>query len=638
MEFEYKVKGRKAYDTLLKHLNSEPEEIVNACDAGREGELIFREVIEHLDSRTVLPDKITRMWIENTTKRGLCSAWNNRRSANQAKYNRLAEAGFRRMYADWLHGINMTRYATAAIDFHDETIHIGRVKTPVLGTVLYREKEIRDYQRKDYYRLNLHFETSGEHFKASLIAPEDMMFGNSPTMFKRYEDARKLEREVAEGVTFWECIDLEEDARFNPPEPFTLLELQRTCNRIYKWTSEHTLEVAQKAYIQDKTITYPRTESHLLPDGMKEEVGDLHGRIWRFLIPRFFPEVNELYPTELNDYHFRKKIPGDHHGIIPTSTKPIASDLGGTIRDTYLLWELVTKRFLLSLLPPMEYTKVRRMMSHPDNEQMKAVSLGEIIIEEGWMAVEAAIGNTRGYGVTLDQLKNRKLPVLDKDVSRRISARTTQHFTEPPVRYNDDTLLEAMKNRNLGTAATRSDIIKSLIRDNYIERDSRGYFDSTAFGMMVADRLFKSGGGDLLSPRLTSYWEDQLLRVEKGRPPQSRENFLASVLSKVEELGLTINGRDVGDVPVLCPQTGEPVEECEEGYIFAGYNEMLFPRRYHGRYMKPSEFRDIIVGKRKGAILEFISKKSQHSYRARVTFRPKKLDLNFKPVFRGSRQ
>lgn len=634
LEFSYSVTNQRLYDGILRLLNSGPEEIVNACDAGREGELIFRELLEHVSRNLKVEAHISRMWVESTVKSGIIQAWKLRKKADQPKYNRLGEAGFRRCYADWLFGINLTRYATKAIDLGGETIHIGRVQTPVLGAISYREKERADFVPENYYRVEIEFENNRNHFKAKMIAPEDKMFGNTPTFFKKKHVAQYYEKEINAGVAHWEHLDLAEDGRFNPPEPFSLMDLQRTCARMYRWTPKYTLELAQEAYLNDKIITYPRTESHQIPDGMFEHCAKLHRNIWNFWIRKYFHKSEGLYPEALNRHHFKEKISSDHHGIIPTETPPKAFGSDGKIRDIYKLWELVTKRFILALMPPAEMNNVRRMLFYPDEEEMRAIALGVTLIDPGWLQVEEAIGNTRGYGLTLNQIRAKELPPLEGKTSRRVSARTGQGITEKMPYFNDDTLLEAMKRMKLGTASTRGEIIDSLVVNGYMDRDGKGFFGITPLGSHVIKELNRKGGGDLIRTKLAAYWEDQLDKTEKGRSPQSREQFLLGVLSKAEEIGRKLNGQPTENVPVLCPASGEPVRATEEGYYFSGYPEMIFPRKYRGRNMSAAEYRDVIVGKRSGAILDFTSKKSQKTYRARVTFRPRKLDLGFKPAFK----
>lgn len=634
LDFKYSVRNQRQFDAIVGCLASEPKEIVNACDAGREGELIFREFMEYVSRATTVSAKITRMWIESTVERGLRDAWEHRKKADQAKFNRLAEAGFRRNYADWLFGINLTRYATAALDVGGETIHVGRVQTPVLGMISYREKERADFIPENYYRVDIEFENNRNHFKAKMIAPEEKMFGNTPTFFKRKHEAQFYEREVNAGVAHWEHLDLAEEGNFHPPEPFSLMDLQRTCARMFQWTPKYTLELAQEAYLEDKIITYPRTESPLIPIGMLEHCTKLHGNIWRFWISRFFPSTEGLYPKQLNGIYFREKISGDHHGILPTEKPPRSVDSEGKIRDVYRLWELITKRFILSMLPTAVINNVRRMLFYPDEEEMRAVAIGMTLIDPGWFLVEEAIGNTRGYGLTLDQIKAKELPPLVGKTSRRTAARTGQGITEKLPYYNDDTLLETMKRRKLGTAATRAEIIENLIVNGYTDRDSKGFISMTPLGTHVVRELNRKGGGDLVRTKLAAFWEDQLDKAEKGRSSQSREEFLRGVFSKAEEIGRKLNGQETGDVPVICPGSGREVVETPEGFHFEGYAEMIFPKKFRGRSMTAAEYRDIIVGKRSGAILEFTGKKSNRPYRARVTFRPRKLDLEFKPAFR----
>ena len=537
----------------------EIERIVNACDAGREGELIFAYLFETAG----VQKPVERLWLNSMTKKAIQDAFEHLRPGEEMRL--LEEAARSRSEADWLVGMNATRAASIRLrSAFDGAVSLGRVQTPTLALVAEREQAIREFKPEPYWLV-----------EGLFAAERDREYSG------RYLGGKRLPEEEAAAVVAacrgqrGEITKLEKkEEREQPPLLYDLTSLQRHANTLYGFSARRTLAAAQKLYEERKAITYPRTSSRFLSSDMIEEIrptARLVGRDARYRRAAEYVAGLERLPLGrvVND----KKVE-DHHAIIPTKAEHELAKMG---EDELRIYDLVAKRFLAIFHPEAVYERTR--IETTVREHVFRTS-GRIQIDAGWRGVygeearppEAADDDSGG-----DQL----LPTLA--AGEKVETRSVESLrkeTQPPRRYTEASLLaametagkdiadpelrEAMKDSGIGTPATRAAIIERLIEVGYIERDGRA-LHATEKGMQVIRLL---GGHPLTSPELTGEWEHRLNAIEQGE--DSRPAFMSDILTFTKE---TVSELDkLKDVKVEranlgpCPVCGRDVIENRKGY------------------------------------------------------------------------
>ncbi len=626
--------------------------VVNACDAGREGELIFRLAYEHAGCR--LP--IERLWISSLTREAIRDGL--ARIAPGARYDALADAARCRSEADWLVGMNATRAMTLSMRAGgaDGVHSVGRVQTPTLALLVRREKEIRDFQPRDFWELKAALD-SRPPFQASWRAPE------GPSRLEAAALAETLRARVAaHGDTL--TVEAVEKRRVTerPPGLFDLTTLQREANRRYGLSAERTLDAAQALYERHKLITYPRTDARVLGEDQRSALPGLVRALGAH--PEYSGFVDTLLAAPL--VITRRVIDDagvtDHHAIVPTGTHVPMDRLS---RDEARIFDLVARRFLAAFMPEAVFASTRialragpleapapplRWTSPAEARDALLSALpappdrffasGRVTLDPGWQAVLPPSASGRGP----EREDEAGLPELSR--GDRLPARLTvaRGTTRPPRRYDDASLLgametagrdiedeelrAAMKDRGLGTPATRASIIETLIRREYARRAGK-LIEATDKGVALVDALPVP---TLASAEMTGEWEQRLGAVAGGR--ESRVAFMRDVVRLVESSVASI--REVAAGQHHTPETIGPCPDCG-GDVLAKRTvascaacPFSFPRRVAQRLCSLDELRSLLGQGRTGRLTGFRSRKGR-SFSASLVRRGRELELELPP-------
>ncbi|MDR2207729.1 MAG: DNA topoisomerase III [Azoarcus sp.] len=536
--------------------------LINACDAGREGELIFNFIVQH--AGTGKPAE--RLWLQSMTPSAIRDGFHRLRSASEVEG--LRNAAVCRAESDWLIGINGTRAMTAFNSktggFHLTTV--GRVQTPTLAIVVEREDKIRKFKPRDYWELEARFacaagEYNGRWFDEQFKKPEGDEHANAHRLWDKSRAETILKKCDGQPGTVTE--ESKPATQLSPPL-FDLTSLQREANGRFGFSARVTLQLAQALYEKHKALTYPRTDSRALPEDYLGTVGDILKNLPEAYSP-FAEEIARRGWVKPNKRIFNNGKISDHFAIIPTGTLP--KSLSEAEQKIY---DLVTRRFLAVFYPAAEYrvtTRITRVMGEAFKTE------GKVLLSPGWLAV---------YGKDASSGDDARLvPAQPGETvqTREILLRANQ--TKPPARFNEATLLSAMEGagkmvddeelraamaeRGLGTPATRAQIIEGLIAEQYLHRDGRELVPSgKAFSLIT---LIKGLGIDALaSPELTGGWEHKLARMERGE--LSRTAFMDEIAEMTRDVVERARRYESDTVPgdfvtlsVPCPKCGGVVKE-----------------------------------------------------------------------------
>jgi DNA topoisomerase-3 len=649
---EFKLRARdkksekqlKVIHKLLKR--EDVERIVNACDAGREGELIFAYIYE-----TSGVDKpVERLWISSLTKQAIREGFEQLRPGEQLR--RLEAAARSRSEADWLVGMNATRAATIrGRAWVGGVVSLGRVQTPTLALIVKREREIQAFVPEPYWLVHAQFGP-----EASLAMPlgggggpaaapvpnyEGLWFEGDETRLKEAKRAEAIVAKVsgADGVV--ESVERKEQSE-RAPLLYDLTSLQRDANRRFGFSARRTLQAAQSLYEDKKAITYPRTSSRWLS-------GDL--------VAQLKPTAATLAP--IGEYAAAaqyvlglKQLPlgrvvndskvDDHHAIIPTD---VEHDLDRFSPDERRVFDLVARRFLAVFHPPARYARTT-VVTLVEEERFR--TRGKVTLEAGWRGV---------YGLESDEDRKARqdedagdesaeLPELQQGQRVKCSvAEVEAKETRPPPRYTEATLLsametagklvddeelrEAMKERGLGTPATRAETIETLIRREYIERVAKD-LQPTPKGLQVITMLEEH---PLTSPELTGDWEKRLTDIEHGGDDRKAfiddiAEFTRATVEKIAALDkekLRPERVELGPCPRCGAETGEIIKENSKAYGCTSWKSREEPgcgfviwKRVAGRTLTPEIARQLLEeGKTKEVISGFRSRAGK-PFRARL--------------------
>ncbi|WP_186575942.1 DNA topoisomerase III [Aquibacillus kalidii] len=502
-------------------------EIVIATDAGREGELVARWIIEK--ARVNKP--IKRLWISSVTDKAIKDGFNQLKPGKQ--FENLYASAVARSEADWYVGLNATRALTTKFNAQ---LSSGRVQTPTLAMIAAREEEIRGFKPKDYYGLKA-----------------DTNRGFSLTWKSASNDTRIFSKEVAEKifakVKDKDAVVASVDKKFKKsfaPQLYDLTELQRDANRIFGYSGKQTLSIMQKLYEQHKVLTYPRTDSRYISTDI---VPTLKDRLRACGVDQYAKVAGKLVKTDIkvNKSFVDDKKVSDHHAIIPTEQAVILSDLNDKERKIY---DLVIKRFLAVLSPAFEYEQTTVAV---DIGGETFTAKGKVIKKQGWKEVY----NNR-YDDDDSEEKDQTLPGLSKGESLSgINVKLTNGQTKPPERFTEGALLQAMENPTryltsedkdlaktlnqtggLGTVATRADIIEKLFNSAYMDKRGKHIF-ITSKGKQLLDLV----PADLKSPSLTAEWEQKLSAIAEGK--LKKDIFIKEMKGYAKAVVQEIKGTDV---------------------------------------------------------------------------------------------
>jgi DNA topoisomerase-3 len=562
---ERSQKQMSVVKTLLKR--EDVDVVVNACDAGREGELIFAYLFEQSGASRRKDLQVKRLWLSSMTSDAMRDALANLRDG--ADFAHLEEAARSRSEADWIVGMNATRAATIRLrSSFDGAVSLGRVQTPTLAIIARREEEIRAFVPEPYWLVDATFEAEGGR--------------RYEGRFHKANQPRLATAEEADAVVAavrgrrGTITSLEKRKRTEiAPLLYDLTSLQREANTRFGFSARRTLAAAQRCYEEHKVLTYPRTSSRYLTSDMIGELKAIAGQVGRrreYAAAAGYVRGVDLLPLKrvVDD----AKV-GDHHAIIPTNSEHNVDKLSDDDRRIY---DMVVRRFLAVFHPPAEFENTRVETTVSD---LIFRTRGRVLIVPGWRGVYGEL-NEEDAAAEDDEGRNQQLPKLaqGEDVDTK-QVESAAKETKPPRRFSDASLLgametagklvdddearEAMKESGIGTPATRAAIIERLIDVGYIERDGRSLV-ATEKGLNVIRLL---GEHPLTSPQLTGDWEARLAKIEEG--DETRKRFMADI---EKFAGSTVGELDVKlkDVKIPranlgpCPVCGHDIIENRKGY------------------------------------------------------------------------
>ena len=551
-EWQYNVAADKGKQfSILKELmhRADVSEVVNACDAGREGELIFRFVYEV----TGCNKPMRRLWISSMEDKAIKAGFADLKDGRD--YDALYASALCRAKADWIIGINATRLFSC---LYDKTLNVGRVQTPTLKMLVDRGEAISHFKKEKYYHARL--DLSGAEAASERISD------------KSRADALKAACEAGTAV----CVSLTKEKKTAaPPKLFDLTSLQREANKIYGYTAKQTLDLAQTLY-EKRLLTYPRTDSAFLTDDMGDTaaktVAMLSGKLPFMEGAEFTPEVSRTLDSS--------KV-SDHHAIIPTM-ELAKTDLAALPESERNILTLAGARLIFAAAEPHIFEAVTAVFSCADTE---FTARGKTVLAGGWKDLE------RRYRATLkgkpdpedaDSDGENTLPELSEGQSfESPTAKVTEHFTTPPKPHNEATLLSAMERagnedtdpdaerRGLGTPATRAAVIEKLVKSGFAERKGKQLIptqNGAALVSVLPDML--------TSPQLTAEWENNLTQIAKGAADAG--DFMQRIEAMARELvkenatadkdKVAFTGGEEKPSIGKCPRCGSPVHEGRKNF------------------------------------------------------------------------
>ncbi len=583
--------------------------IINACDAGREGELIFRYIAQY--SKTKKP--IERLWLQSMTQSAIRDGFASLRQDRDLLA--LADAAKSRSEADWLVGINGTRAMTAFNSkeggFYLTTV--GRVQTPTLAILVEREEKIRAFVPRDYWEIHARFGAKAGEYAGRWFDPA----------FKKDEDPeRKAERlwtaerseAIAAACAGKQGTASEETKPSTQASPllYDLTSLQREANGRFGFSAKGTLSLAQSLYERHKALTYPRTDARALPEDyvatVKKTMDALTG------IKEFAPFAKQVLKggwVRPNKRIFDNSKISDHFAIIPTLQTP-----GHLSEPEAKLYDLVVRRFLAVFFPSAEFLQTTRITT-VNKEQFRTD--GRVMQSPGWLTV---------YGKSL-QDETVTLPAITQgEKVGTLEAKATANQTRPPARLNEATLLSAMEGagklieddelreamgaKGLGTPATRAAVIEGLIYEKYVERLNRELKPTwKAFRLFFALRHF--GVDEITSPELTGDWEFKLKQMEQAKLP--REQFMKHIEQVTRDLVKRVKAGTIPEeafatVTVPCPKCGGVIQETYRKFQCQSCDFYIWPVLL-GRDWSPEEVAELITKKFIGPLNGFRSKQGR---------------------------
>ena len=616
--------------------------LVNACDAGREGELIFNYIAQHAKAGK----PVERLWLQSMTQQAIRDGFSRLRTGSEMRG--LADAAVCRSESDWLVGINGTRAMTAFNSktggFHLTTV--GRVQTPTLALIVEREDRIRKFKPRPYWEVDAVFHCAAGEYKGRWF---DEKFAKNKSEEDEHLRADRIWDEDRARALQSKCSgrtgEVNEESKPSTqlsPLLYDLTSLQREANSRFGFSAKATLGLAQALYEKHKVLTYPRTDSRALPEDYigsvkdtlrvltGEGVGKGHDEA---LLARYSPFAHQILSRNWvlpNKRVFNNAKISDHFAIIPTQQAPKHLS-----EPEQKLYDMVVKRFLAVFYPAAEYlitTRITRVEGEPFKTE------GKVLVNPGWLAVYGREGQEGEEGNLV--AVEPKEQVEAEEVTLNATA------TRPPPRYSEATLLSAMEGagkmvddeelkaamagRGLGTPATRAQIIENLIGEQYIHREARE-LQPTAKAFSLMTLLNGLGIRELTAPELTGDWEYKLAQMERGE--LSREAFMKEIAAMTQRIvdsaksydSDTIPG-DFGELTTPCPKSGGKVKETYKKFQCQACDFSLW-KIVAGRQYEAPEIEELLTERKIGPLTGFRNKMGR-PFNAVI-----KLGENFLPEF-----
>lgn len=519
-KFGIKLINDRGYEhqfNIIKSLSENAEEIINCGDAGQEGELIQRWVMQKAGVKC----PVKRLWISSLTDQSIREGFS--RLKPSADFDNLYHAGLSRAIGDWILGMNATRLYSLKYAQNSNVLSVGRVQTPTLALIVQRHFEIANFKPEDYWELKTIY--------------KDALFNATKGRFNTPESAQAALEKIKD-LPFTVTDVQEKKGREAPPRLFDLTSLQVECNKKFGWTADETLKLIQSLY-EKKVTTYPRVDTTYLSDDIYPQVPGI--------LTKMSPYASLTAPVLANKIPKSKKVfdnskVTDHHAIIPTGESP--SQLVGNERHLY---HLIALRFIAAFYPDCEFNQTTALGKVADVE-FKAT--GKVITSQGWRAVFDKKTDTTGESESQDGDTDRILPPLTAGESGPHTPSLQKRTTQPPKLYTEGTLLrametagktvddeelrDAMKENGIGRPSTRASIIETLFNRHYIARQRKNIVATQAGIDLIAlinEELLKSA-------KLTGLWENKLRRIERG--DYSASDFIGELKELISSIVLNV--------------------------------------------------------------------------------------------------
>jgi len=619
----------KVLQKLIKR--KDVSKLINACDAGREGELIFRLIAQQ--AKATQP--IERLWLQSMTPNSIRDGFAKLRSDQEMMP--LSDAARCRSEADWLVGINGTRAMTA---FNSKSggfflTTVGRVQTPTLSIVVEREELIRRFISRDYWEVKAEFISAKGVYEGRWFDPEFKKSSSKESNDPELRESRIWSEAQAQSIVV-ACQNksgsVQEESKPSSqqaPQLFDLTSLQREANARFGFSAKNTLGLAQALYERHKVLTYPRTDSRALPEDyigtVKETIEQLGESVPNYTV--FAQQIKNNQWVKPNKKIFDNSKISDHFAIIPTLQAPPKT----LSEPEQKLYDLVVRRFLAIFYPPAEFMLTTRITTVSG---MNFKTEGKVLVEPGWLAV---------YGKSNQD--DKELIAVAKDEKVKVDSVNVHSLkTKPPARYSEATLLsamegagklveedefrEAMAEKGLGTPATRASIIEGLLFEKYMVREGRELIP-TAKAFQLMTLLRGLGIEELTQPALTGGWEFQLSQIEKGLI--KRESFMQEIAQMTQRIVKRAKEFDSDTIPgdyitlsTRCPHCSGPVKEnyrrfaCEK----CGFSISKIPG---GKALEYEEAEELLRNKSVGPLQGFRSKMGR-PFAAIIILKPIPLD------------
>ncbi|HEY6967090.1 MAG TPA: DNA topoisomerase III, partial [Burkholderiales bacterium] len=600
-------KSEARLNMLLKLLKrKDVTGIVNACDAGREGELIFRYIAQY--AKTKKP--IERLWLQSMTQGAIRDGFAALRRDRDLLP--LADAAKSRSEADWLVGINGTRAMTAFNSkeggFYLTTV--GRVQTPTLAILVEREEKIRAFEPRDYWEVHARFGAKAGEYAGRWFDPAFKKDDDPERKAERIWKAAQAEA-IAAACAGQAGTASEETKPTTQASPllYDLTSLQRDANGRFGFSAKGTLSLAQSLYERHKALTYPRTDARALPEDyvatVKKTLDALAG------VKEFAPFARQVLKSgwvKPNKRIFDNSKISDHFAIIPTLQAP-----GHLSEPEAKLYDLVVRRFLAVFFPSAEFLQTTRITAVGE---AKFRTDGKVLQSPGWLAV---------YGKAAQEESENLPPIAQGEKVKTLEAKASANQTRPPARFSEATLLSAMEGagklveddelraamgaKGLGTPATRAAVIEGLINEKYVERLGRELKPTwKAFRLFFALRHF--GVDEITSPELTGDWEFKLKQMEQAKLP--REKFMAHIQKVARDLVKRVKAGSIPEeafatVAAPCPKCGGVIQETYRKFQCQSCDFYIWPVLL-GRAWAPEEVAELVTKKFIGPLTGFRSK------------------------------
>ncbi|WP_438482882.1 DNA topoisomerase 3 [Oleiharenicola lentus] len=623
-KFELKpiADSKKKFDELKKLISRKDiDQVINACDAGREGELIFNNLAILAKNK----HPVKRLWLQSMTPQAIRDGFNKLRDSSEMAG--LGDAARSRSESDWLIGINGTRALTKRMfgSRAGNVASVGRVQTPTLAIVYSRELEIRNFVPRGYWRVTAKFDIAKGSYEGLYQRADYKKSDDEHDRIDRLwnQAAAEAVQTACQGQPMAVVSEEKKASSQISPRLYDLTTLQREANGRFGFSAKRTLQIAQALYEKHKMLTYPRTDSRALPEDylptVRQTLGALEGNLQSLAA-----KALDQNWVQFNKRIFNNAQVSDHFAIIPT-----ASEAKNLDEAEAKIYDMVARRFIAAFYPAAEFdvtTRVSKVGVHAFKTE------GKVLTSPGWLEVygKTAVEDEGASG------DGKALPALSKEdgnKAKTVEATLHTETTKPPPRYTEATLLsametagklvededaaEAMKERGLGTPATRADTIDGLIYQKYVDRNQRELVPSTKAEQLI-QFLTAVKATDITSPAMTGEWEHQLRLMEQGK--FSREKFMAGIVAETKGIVERVKGFEeddsvarVTDIP--SPTDGKPLRETLRGYKSEDGEFMIY-KIIGGRRMEESEVKELVTTGKVGPLDGFISAKTRNRFSA----------------------